>query len=138
MARITPLIPIRMPTPRGLPRPVPAEPTAVLEPIEAVVEAIAVAAPEPEAIEAVAAPEAIVEAVAAPEPEAIVEAVAAPEPEAIVALDPEAEPIRVKKLAHKWTVFLGDGRSESFPTRAKAQKRAKDLGQALGRKVILA
>ncbi|MFO0745339.1 MAG: DUF2188 domain-containing protein [Myxococcota bacterium] len=102
-----------------------AEPVVVAEPViipEPIIEAIAV---EPIAVE----PTAI---------ESVVEVVA-DEPEPVIAVtDLEAAPIRVKRMANKWAVVLGDGRTESFHTKQKAHKRAKDLAAALGCAVVLA
>jgi len=116
-----------LPTPTPTPAPIVATPPIAPEP-----EPVVAIAPEPEPAVAIA-----------PEPEPVI--AIAPEPEPVVAVAPEpgpvdvfAEPIRVKKLAHKWTVIVGDGRTESFPTRQKAHKRAKDLGVALGRPVVVA
>ncbi|MCC6619709.1 MAG: DUF2188 domain-containing protein [Deltaproteobacteria bacterium] len=146
--------PIPKPEPRPLPRPLPKpEPVAlapVPEPEPAPVALAPVPQPEPEPVALAPEPEPVA---LAPEPEPVglppePEPVALPpepEPAVFVAApdvdtlpsDPDAEPIRVKKLAHKWAVILGDGRTESFPTRQKAHKRAKDLGRALGRPVIV-
>jgi hypothetical protein len=51
-------------------------------------------------------------------------------------IDISDEPIRVKRVANKWLVFLGDGRSEALATKAKAVKRAQELGRQLGRAVV--
>jgi hypothetical protein len=48
------------------------------------------------------------------------------------------EPIRVKRVANKWLVMIADGRVETLATKAKAMKRAAELGNKLGRAVIAA
>lgn len=68
----------------------------------------------------------------APVVETVVEEVEAP-----VVIDPYEAPIRVKRVANKWLVLMGDGRSESLPTKAKAVKRAQELGKKLGRAVVI-
>ena len=49
----------------------------------------------------------------------------------------DEEPIRVKKLQGKWAIIIGDGRTETQPSRPKAVKRAKELAAKLGRAVVI-
>jgi len=125
------------------PQAVPAlEPTIIpvaIPPVAAVVElspevvapmvepdAAVVIAPEPVAP---SAPEAVVVAL----PEAVDEVV-----ELAPVVDIEAPTIRVKKVGQRWQVFVGDGRTEAFATKQKANKRAKDLAASLACGVQLA
>lgn len=133
-----------------VPEPTP-EPVVELAPALDLVPAPAPAvdlAPEPAldlapALEAVVAPEPTLEL--APAPEAVITPEPALEPAPIVEDDdlptdnPSGDdPIRVKKLAGKWALILGDGRTEIFPAKNKAINRAKVLAKKLGRAVVVA
>ncbi len=144
------------PEPAAAPEP---EPQPIVE-APAVMQAVAAAPVVEAAIEAVAPSvvEVAVEAVAPPVVEVAVEAVAPPLLEAVVvapATEAEApaleddelpgpseatageEPIRVKKLANKWALIMGDGRTETHATQKKAVARAKALAKKLGRPVVV-
>ncbi|HRE91508.1 MAG TPA: DUF2188 domain-containing protein [Myxococcota bacterium] len=116
-----------------------SEAVAAVE-VAPVVEAVVAAevAPVVEAVEAEVAP--VVEAVeaeVAPVVEVVTMEAAVEELEAPAVIDPDETPIRVKRVANKWLVLMGDGRSESLPTKAKAVKRAQELAKKLGRAVVV-
>lgn len=103
------------------------------------------------------APEPVNVPVPEPVPEPVIDLAPAPVidlvPEPVIDLVPEPaaddaedlptdspsgdEPIRVKKLAGKWALILGDGRTETFPAKNKAINRAKLLAKKLGRAVVI-
>ena len=97
---------------------------------EPVVEAPVVEVPVVEAVSIVEAP--VVEV--AP----VVEATGPnDEDEGLPQVVSDEEPIRVKKLQGKWAIIIGDGRTETQPSRPKAVKRAKELAAKLGRAVVI-
>lgn len=157
--------PAPRPAPAPIPAPIPASEAALVAESPVVVDdvapAVSVVAPEalttgtialaavdeaPEAPAPAAAPTAL-EAVVAPAaieastdlPEAAPTLVASPEP-ATHALPTELldGPIRVKRLGAKWAVLAPGLALETFPTKAKAQRRAKELATETGRSVVVA
>lgn len=88
------------------------------------------------------APEPTLDLAPAPIPEPAstptLELAPAPEDDELPTDNPSGDdPIRVKKLAGKWALILGDGRTEVFPAKNKAVARAKLLAKKLGRAVVI-
>ena len=114
-----------------------AEVAKAIEPEVAKVVEVAEVAPVVEAIEVAPVVESVEVAPVVEVVETVEAETALEESEAPAVIDPDEAPIRVKRVANKWLVLMGDGRSESLPTKAKAVKRAQELAKKLGRAVVI-